>query len=239
MGKGDGTMNDLAPIDHENLSSKAYRQLRAALLDGRFSPGQRLRISELANMLGTSITPVREAIFRLASEQALEIKAATAVHVPRNSSRRLAEVTTIRHHLEGEAAAAAAQRITKRQLLELEALQEDFVEAAASDPERASILNRQFHFRVLEISELPIVTSIVENLWVTSGPYMRLFHTRVPSRDLTSREHHHFHVLAAFAERDAEAARAAIQADLRWGLLMVDWAREMEESGQDVTLPQK
>jgi DNA-binding GntR family transcriptional regulator len=224
---------ELGPIDHENLSSRAYRQLRQALLEGRFSPGQRLRISALAKMLGTSSTPVREALFRLASEQAVEIKAATSIYVPLNSARRVAEVMAIRFHLEGEAAAAAARRITEKQLLELEALQEEFSAAAAHDPEQTSVLNRQFHFRLLEISEMPILASIVENLWVTTGPLMRLFHTRIPKRDLASRNHHHFDILAALAAHDAEAARKAMQADMSWGMIMIDWAREMESASAE------
>lgn len=234
-GNGGNRVSELERIDHENLSAKTYRELRSALLDGRFTPGQRLRISTLASLLGTSITPVREAIFRLVSEGALEIKAATAVYVPSNSAKRLEEAMTIRLHLEGEAAAAAATKISRRQYLELCAIQEDFIEAAAQSPEQAGVLNRQFHFRLLEISDMPMTTSIVENLWVTSGPFMRLFHTRVPVRDLASRDHKHFNLLVALEKRDPEAAREAIQADLKWGgALMIKWAKEMESAAPEV-----
>jgi DNA-binding GntR family transcriptional regulator len=218
----------LQQIDHENLSSKTYRQLRQALLEGRFEPGQRLRIGSLAEMLGTSITPVREAIFRLASEKALELKAATAIYVSKSDAKRLEEVMTIRLHLEGEAAAAAARRITRRQLLELRALQEELIEHVVGDPEQASVLNRQFHFRILDISGMPTLAAIVENLWVTTGPFMRLFHTRMPTRETAGPHHRHFSLLAALETNDADKARGAIQADIRWGAVMIDWARDLE-----------
>jgi len=65
-----------------NLSEQIYQNLRARLMDGEFRPGERLTIASVSKQYGTSITPVREAISRLASEHALEIKAATSVIVP-------------------------------------------------------------------------------------------------------------------------------------------------------------
>ena len=59
------------PVAKENLSSQLYNQLRTALMDGQLAPGERLTISGIAEQFGTSITPVREAIFRLVSERAL------------------------------------------------------------------------------------------------------------------------------------------------------------------------
>ncbi|KAG0919656.1 hypothetical protein G6F32_016031 [Rhizopus arrhizus] len=66
--------------------------------------------------MGVSITPVREAIFRLISEQGLEMQAATAVYVPYVNSEKLREIQQIRFHLEGMGAAEAAQNITRKQL---------------------------------------------------------------------------------------------------------------------------
>ena len=66
------------PISRENLSTQLYGNLRTALMDGQYAPGQRLTISGVAEEYGTSITPVREAVFRLVSERALEMRAAVA-----------------------------------------------------------------------------------------------------------------------------------------------------------------
>jgi DNA-binding GntR family transcriptional regulator len=63
----------LKTIEKENLSSRVYSEIRNALMNGQYEPGERLRISALAEQLGVSITPVREAIFRLVSEQGLEM----------------------------------------------------------------------------------------------------------------------------------------------------------------------
>ena len=57
----------LAPIARETLQERVYRELRRALINGRFNPGQALTVNELAGSLRTSAMPVREAVARLVS----------------------------------------------------------------------------------------------------------------------------------------------------------------------------
>jgi DNA-binding GntR family transcriptional regulator len=213
----------IGKIEKGNLSERVYKLIRDSLMDGRYEPGERLRIGGLAEELGVSITPVREAIFRLASEHALEMKAATAVHVRNLTPDELREVQIIRHLLEGEAAMIAAARVTPRELADLDDLQERFRQAAATDPQAASLLNRQFHFGLVAAARMPLVFATVENMWTLMGPLLRVFHMTVPVRDLTSGAHKHFDVLRALKARDGEAAKAAIQADIAWGAVLVEW----------------
>src|SRR3546814_2570389 len=118
-------MSSLKPVKRENLSVKVYKQIREALINGQYEPGERLVIGELARAMGVSITPVREAIFRLISEQGLEMQAATAVYVPFLNSARLAEIQQIRFNLEGMEIGRAARKISPNELDDLTALQED------------------------------------------------------------------------------------------------------------------
>jgi Transcriptional regulators len=218
------------PVAKENLSAQLYAQLRRALMDGLLSPGERLTIASVAEQFGTSITPVREAIFRLVSERALEMRAATSIHVPRLDPGQLREIQAIRIQLEGTAAARAAEVITPEQIGELEALQAAFIEAARTDPAQASVLNRDFHFALLRIADMPILEGIVENMWVLMGPFLRLFHDRTPKRELSESEHKHHDVLVALRAHDAEGARRAIQEDIRWGENLI---RQLEQGAFD------
>ena len=59
-----------APVGRENLAGRVYETLRVALFEGRLSPGQRLRIRDLAAAMQVSETPVREAVVQLAPEAA-------------------------------------------------------------------------------------------------------------------------------------------------------------------------
>ncbi|MCM2457850.1 GntR family transcriptional regulator [Rhizobium sp. CG4] len=209
------------PISRENLSTQLYGNLRNALMDGQYAPGQRLTISGVAEEYGTSITPVREAIFRLVSERALEMRAATSVQVPDLSPQSLREVQRIRVELEGVAAARAAELATKADIKALKAINAEFIKAAATSPERASVLNRDFHFAILRLAQLPILESICENMWVLMGPFLRTFHDRMPVRQLSGDNHKHYDLIAALEAGDAQASRAAMQEDILWGEEMV------------------
>jgi len=216
-------MTALNKIAKSNLSEQVYSSIRESLMEGRYQPGDRLTIASLAEQLGVSITPVREAIFRLVTERALEMRAATSIHVRRLTPEELREIQTIRHHIEGEASAQAALRISPSELRELEKLQAAFSRAAATDPVEASRLNREFHFRVAEAGEMPQMLAIIEGMWAQMGPLIHMYHLNTPRRVLVSEDHGHYPVLRALAARDPEAARQAIQADIGVGSVMVDW----------------
>ena len=223
-------MPSLKPVKKENLSVKVYNEIRNALINGQYEPGERLIIGELAQEMGVSITPVREAIFRLISEQGLEMQAATAVYVPYVNSEKLREIQQIRFHLEGMGAAEAAKNITRKQLDNLIALQKDFISCTSTDPKRASYLNRKFHFGILEASNKPILRNTVESFWVITGPILKVFHVKTAGLDYSENEHRHEAVLDALEARDSEAAAKAIQADLVWGgKIMIDWLVEREK----------
>ncbi|WP_191578488.1 GntR family transcriptional regulator [Achromobacter insolitus] len=223
-------MPSLKPVKKENLSVRVYNEIRNALINGQYEPGERLVIGELAQEMGVSITPVREAIFRLISEQGLEMQAATAVYVPYVNSEKLREIQQIRFHLEGMGAAEAAQNITRKQLDNLIALQRDFISCTSTDPKRASYLNRKFHFAILEASNKPILRNTVESFWVITGPILKVFHVKTAGLDYSENEHRHEAVIEALEARDSEAARNAIQADLVWGgKIMIDWLVEREK----------
>lgn len=223
-------MPSLKPVKKENLSVKVYNEIRNALINGQYEPGERLIIGELAQEMGVSITPVREAIFRLISEQGLEMQAATAVYVPYVNSEKLREIQQIRFHLEGMGAAEAAKNITRKQLDNLIALQKDFISCTSTDPKRASYLNRKFHFGILEASNKPILRNTVESFWVITGPILKVFHVKTAGLDYSENEHRHEAVIDALEARDSEAAAKAIQADLVWGgKIMIDWLVEREK----------
>lgn len=213
----------LQPLKKRNLSETVYEEIRSALIEGRYKPGDRLTITRLAEELGVSITPVREAIFRLVSDRALEMKAATAIHVPEISAAQLREIQTIRILLEGEAARVAAGLVTEEQLRRLEEIHREFQSAAATDSVLSSLHNRRFHFAILDIAAMPLLRATVENMWALTGPLIRIYMATAPVRDLTGSEHGHFEVLEGFRMRDGDRARRALQDDIRVGQAVIEW----------------
>lgn len=203
-------------IVRQSLSEQLYESLRLALMNGQFEPGHRLTIAGLAEEYGTSITPVREAIFRLVSERALEMRAATSVQVPRFSTSQLMEIQAIRVELEGRAAFEAAGRVTPADLEMLREIHGRFIAAAARDPAEASLLNRDFHFALLKLSGMPILEGVCESMWTLIGPFLLLFHQRMPVREIAGNEHKHHELLDALAAGDGARSRKAMQDDIVW-----------------------
>lgn len=99
----------IKPLEQGNLSARAYTALKDALISGTFGPGERIVMQDLAERLGTSVTPVREACLRLVSEQGLEIRSGRFVTVPELDLARYMELRMIRLALEGLAAGLAAE----------------------------------------------------------------------------------------------------------------------------------
>lgn len=203
-------------IVRQSLSKQLYESLRLALMNGQYEPGHRLTIAGLAEEYGTSITPVREAIFQLVNERALEMRAATWVQVPNFNTEQLLEIQAIRVELEGRAAFEAAGRVTAQDLDALRAIHTKFIAAAARNPGEASILNRDFHFALLRLSGMPILEGICETMWALIGPFLLTFHKRMPVREIVSDEHKHHELLNALAAGDRERSRRAMQDDIVW-----------------------
>ena len=77
-----GAVASITPVARETLHDRVYAELRRSLIHGVFVTGQMLRIQDLAEKLQTSTMPVREALGRLVSEQALEALPNRTVRVP-------------------------------------------------------------------------------------------------------------------------------------------------------------
>lgn len=208
----------LAKIDRETMSGRVYRDLRTMIMAGQVSPGERLSIRSMAAALGTSMMPVREAVARLAAEQALEVLPNRTVRVPVMSRRRFQELRGIRLMLEGHATAAAAERMTDTALAEVRALHAAFIDEHTRDEPDAGQLvriNKDFHFRIYEAADMPALMQIIEGLWLQIGPVLN-FDLRTRSRRLSECVALRYHqgMLDGLAARDGEAARAALAGDI-------------------------
>ena len=103
--------HSLDSLVHVNLGKSVYAMLRDALAAGRFQPNDRLRIRELALQLGTSVTPVRDAMLQLVQEEALVLRSPRDFRIPVLSVARYLEIRALRLELEGLGAAEAAQAV--------------------------------------------------------------------------------------------------------------------------------
>jgi DNA-binding GntR family transcriptional regulator len=219
----------IQPLEQGNLSARAYFSIREGLIAGNFKPGERLVMQDLAERLGTSVTPVREACLRLVSERGLELRSGRFATVPALTRERYLEVRTIRIALEGLAAEMATHHVTDADLDRLLELHNLF-EAADRKNEAMEAMqyNREFHFTLYRLSGMDMLTAQIESLWVSLGPILNLFYTFGHNSYVGADEH--LVLIAALRERKPAKARKAIAEDiLRGGVSILRFIDEAHE----------
>ena len=203
----------IEPLEQGNLSARAYGALREALIAGSFGPDERIVMQDLAERLGTSVTPVREACLRLVSEQGLEIRSGRFVTVPALNLQRYLDIRVIRTALEGLAAELAAEHAEPADLDHLGSVQKRFERARlAGDSAEAIKMNRAFHFGVYRLSRIDMLIHQIETMWVSMGPILKVYHEDIVTDYLGADEH--VHLIEALASHDGPAARAALVRDI-------------------------
>ncbi|MCL5263679.1 MAG: GntR family transcriptional regulator [Chloroflexi bacterium] len=105
--------------EYELTAERVFTRLKAAILDGTISPGQRLTEEGLAAQLGVSRTPVREAIKRLEAEGHLKVVPRRGIIVPRVTAEQVDELCAVREAMEGLAARLAAERVQAQEIARL------------------------------------------------------------------------------------------------------------------------
>jgi DNA-binding GntR family transcriptional regulator len=212
-------LSELPTLERHTLSGTVYAALAELLVSGRLAPDERLSLRDTAAALGVSVMPVREAVNRLVADHALEVTPNRAVRVPVMSAGQLRALAETRMLIEGKAAARAAKHRTLKDLAAIRAAEAAFrAMAAQPNPDRihAVALNRDLHFRIYHAAGLEPLREIITGLWLKIGPVINLDLRAHPDRlQQGSALRHHADALAAIEAGDAEAAEAAIAADIR------------------------
>jgi DNA-binding GntR family transcriptional regulator len=203
--------SSIGPIEHETLYDRVYRELKNSIMAGAFKPGSELTLRSVAEALGTSFMPVRDAMRRLVTERGLEIRPSRTIAIPTLSAEEFLELRRVRELLEGEAVALAAKKITERQLGNVRAILKKLEGLSKDRRAQFWAFNLKLHFAIYEAGASPLMLSIIESLWLQLGPIL----ARVPvSRALNDSADPHQLLVRALEEHDPEAARAALVADL-------------------------
>ncbi len=204
----------LNPLERHTLWDRAYGSLRSALMAGRLAPGQRIVLREMADQLGISLTPVRDAVNRLVAEGALErgsVGAGGGATVPRLDADQFAQLMLVRGSLEPVATAAALRHAMPAQL---DAIEADLVEMkAALGAGRIGgyfEAHYRFHFGIYALCRMPILLEIIETAWLRCAPTLTL------PQYTPGLKRYPLHVAALQALRagDGDAAAQAIRADI-------------------------
>src|SRR5919107_328613 len=147
--------------------------LRSAILRGVIGPGERVRQEDIAQQLGASRLPVREALQMLAAEGLVEHEPNKGARVPWLSMHEVDVMYRMREQLEPLALAESLSSLTPGDFLRLEEIQEEI--EAGVDVEGFLALDREFHLRTYSACAIDQLTTTVTRLWNSTQYYRRLF----------------------------------------------------------------
>ena len=188
-----------------NASAVATELIRQAILDGDLAPGERLKEEELAQRLGISRTPVREALLVLQTEGLVEAAPNRGAAVRAHDADELDDLYQLRALLEGHAARQAALHATDGTVAALQASCERFADVAGKDDVRAIVQeNMFFHHAVLDAAGSARLAAMVRK--VIELPLVYRSYTWYSPRQHQISVHYHRQITNALEMRDAERA---------------------------------
>jgi DNA-binding GntR family transcriptional regulator len=201
-------------VKHRTKEEFVADFLREGIIAGRFPRGSKLKQAELAQMIGTSITPVREAIKLLEAEGFVLGDSHRGAVVAPFDMDSTEEIVDLRVTLESKLALAAIKRLTPQIVDELRDLQAQIEKAAeAGDRESVRTINYRFHETIYMSADLPQTLRFVRILWARY-PF-DLINKLEHRIDRASAEHRE--MLSAIIVHDEAAMLSALRSHIRAG----------------------
>ena len=186
------------------------------LIVGDFALTDSLSIRTLADEFGVSTMPVREALKRLESENALTGSAKRAYRIPAVSTEEVANIFFVRSALEGAGAELATDYLTSEDLKRLRKFALEMDEAWSQMDAHLFLLNNfRFHSLIYRSTRNSYLAEIAEALYARSGPWLGKVIREVAQPDDWATEHHD--IVDALAARDKKRVRKLVEADVNWG----------------------
>lgn len=219
----------MIPIKLENykpLRDIVFEHLRAAIVAGALKPGERLMELQLAEDMGVSRTPVREAIRKLELEGLVSMIARRGAYVSDLSIRDIAETFEVRAALESLAAGLAAERIVPE---ELEQLERVLVEIGTCEQqgtiERMVELDEEFHALLFSATRNSRLSQIISNLREQIARFRRSS-LSTPGR-IKAVFHEHKSIVEAISDRNSSLAQALAREHIENAEhSLMDWVKE-------------
>jgi len=196
------------PPEYVTKRQYAADRLREMIVVGDLAAGSQVRQQTIAQLLGISATPVREAIWQLESEGYLESFAHVGFRVSQPRVEWFPEVLELRLDLEGRLARIAADVIRDEEIAALRELDASFRRAVvAEDVRETRRSNFRLHKAVWVFARQPVTETIVASLW---AKFPRTALDRVDVRGPQSAAEHH-DLVSAIADRDPARAESAMR----------------------------
>lgn len=215
-----GKIGRIKLSDYKPLREVIFTTLREAIIMGELKPGERLMEVQLAQKMGVSRTPVREAIRKLELEGFVKMIPRKGAHVAKLSVKDIMDVLEVRASLDGLATLLAAERITESELKELKHVQGQFDNYVEKDNLQGIIKKDvEFHDVIYKASKNDKLIQISNNLREQVYRFRVIYLKDFRSTKEVIREH--MEIYQAISNRDPDAARKAAEKHIKNQELMI------------------
>ena len=194
--------------NHKPLREMVYEELKMQILKGSIIPGTRMMEVELAEEMGVSRTPIREAIRKLEREGLVTIEPRRGAYASMISTEDMVEILEVRQDLEGLAAYFAADRMNDEQMKELKEVSNNYNKAVKQGVMEDMIkYDTRFHHIIVESCRNKILMQMIEQLQELVLRFRYIYYDNFRRAENMPEEHEA--IISAIAEGNADKARAA------------------------------
>ena len=210
--KRNPTIPETAANSEWTTQEYVYERLRHAIMVGAIQPGTDLTMRGLAEEMRLSTTPVREAVRRLSSENAVLIKENRRISIPNMTLERFEELLALRVSLEAHAAERALPYISDIKIDRMTSLDVEMDNAVSeNDWDRLTILNQDFHRTLYTVNPDQVTMPVIESIWLQLGPFQRQVIEHLEEFYKIDR---HKEILSALRTRDSVTLINATKSDI-------------------------
>ena len=198
------------------LRDVVFNTLRDAILPGKLVPGERLMGNQLAEKLGVSRTPVREALRMLELENLVELVPRKGAQVLDMSEKDIVNILEVRSALEGLATSVGCKKMSKEDLQQLKNMEVDFEKAVAeNDVEHFVDIDEDFHDLIFAATENDKLINIFRNLRIQLYRY-RMAQAKNNETSMSTIVAHHRSIIRAIENHDAEEGASIAQGHIKY-----------------------
>ena len=195
---------------HRPLREIVYEELKMQILTGKIAPGTRMMEVELAESMGVSRTPIREAIKKLEQEGLVVIEPRKGAYASQISVKDMVDILEVRQDMEGLAAHMAAYRMTPKQMKELESISIAY-NKAVEDGNMADMIrfDTDFHNLIVESCNNSILTMMINQLQELLLRFRYVYYDNIKRAEKMPSEHSM--IMEAIKDGRSDAARVSAE----------------------------
>ena len=199
--------------EHKPLRELVYEELRLLIMTGQIKPGVRMMEIDLAESMGVSRTPVREAIRQLEKDNLVTIEPRRGAYVSDISPYDLNEMLVVREPLEGLAIQLAADRMSADDVDVIRSVNLDYAEALrGGDTEKLIQLDTQFHSLITKGSGNPYLIELCQQVHERVLRFRYVYFKSIKRAEDIIEEHNA--ILEMLQKRDGEGARKCMESHI-------------------------